>query len=55
MTLAILSDDVWSKWTIKQKIQLFNCWFLEPTQRWDQDQGTYIKLAERVNRCSFWN
>lgn len=54
MTLAVLSDDVWSKWPMKQKIRLFNFWFLKPSQQWDPVQGVYVPLP-RVNRCSCWN
>jgi len=54
MTLAVLSDDMWSKWPMKQKILLFNCWFLKPSQQWDPVQGVYVPLP-RVNRCSCWN
>lgn len=54
MTFAVLSDDVWSKWPMKQKIRLFNFWFLKPSQRWDPVQEVYVPLP-RVNRCSCWN
>jgi hypothetical protein len=55
----ILVDNFDEKWTalpMDKKVRMFNCWFCEPTQLWDPDQGIYIVLARPIpNYCSCWD